>query len=99
VRIVILDYINYRKGEKTRSDAFGQKIQVYGRCFAGIHCYAFLTMLTHLRFGYCRQKRIGIDLVHDDAEKELLKEVEVYQGVLALLYRTKEQMDEQARLL
>jgi Tektin family len=45
----------------------------------------------------CRQKRIGIDLVHDDAEKELIKEVEVYQGVLALLHRTKEQMNEQMR--
>ena len=47
---------------------------------------------------WCRQKRIGIDLVHDDAEKELLKEVEVYQGVLALLHRTKEQVTEQRRL-
>ena len=45
----------------------------------------------------CRQRRVGIDLVHDDPEKELLKEVEVYQGVLALLYRTKAQMDEQMR--
>jgi len=44
-----------------------------------------------------RQRRVGIDLVHDDAERELLKEVEVYQGVLALLYRTKAQMDEQMR--
>ena len=40
---------------------------------------------------------MGIDLVHDDPEKELLKEVEVYQGVLALLHRTKAQMDEQMR--
>jgi len=40
---------------------------------------------------------VGIDLVHDDPEKELLKEVEVYQGVLALLHRTKAQMDEQMR--
>ena len=44
-----------------------------------------------------RQRRVGIDLVHDYPEKELLKEVEVYQGVLALLYRTKAQMDEQMR--
>jgi len=47
----------------------------------------------------CRQRRVGIDLVHDDAEMELLKEIEVYQGVLALLHRTKAQMDEQIRLL
>ena len=40
---------------------------------------------------------MGIDQVHDDAEKELLKEVEVYQGVLALLHRTKAQVDEQIR--
>jgi tektin-1 len=45
-----------------------------------------------------RQRRKGIDLVHDDPEKELLKEVEVYQGVLALLHRTKQQTDEQMRL-
>jgi len=45
-----------------------------------------------------RQRRKGIDLVHDEPEKELLKEVEVYQGVLALLHRTKQQMDEQMRL-
>eukprot|EP00918_Siedleckia_nematoides_P049923 GHVU01109309.1.p1 GENE.GHVU01109309.1~~GHVU01109309.1.p1 ORF type:complete len:412 (+),score=84.90 GHVU01109309.1:30-1238(+) len=45
-----------------------------------------------------RQKRKSIDLVHDDTEKELLKEVEVIQGVLALLERTKEQAVEQQRL-
>ena len=45
----------------------------------------------------CRQKRRGIDLVHDDPEKELLKEVETIQGALALLKRTQEQIDEQIR--
>lgn len=45
-----------------------------------------------------RQNRKGVDLVHDDPEKELLKEVEVIQGALALLHRTKEQADEQVRL-
>jgi len=45
-----------------------------------------------------RQRRRGIDLVHDDPEKELMKEVEVIQGTLALLQRTKEQADEQLRL-
>jgi tektin-1 len=45
-----------------------------------------------------RQGRMGIDLVHDDAERELMKEVEVYQGVLALLTRSKEQAKEQLRL-
>lgn len=45
-----------------------------------------------------RQSRRGIDLVHDDPEKELIKEVEVIQGALALLMRTKEQADEQLRL-
>ena len=45
-----------------------------------------------------RMKRQSIDLVHDDVEKELLKEVEVLQGVLALLERIKEQADEQQRL-
>ena len=46
-----------------------------------------------------RQNRRGIDLVHDDPEKELIKEVEVIQGALALLMRTKEQADEQLRLV
>ena len=35
--------------------------------------------------------------MHDDPEKELLKEVETIQGALALLQRTKEQADEQIR--
>jgi tektin-1 len=44
-----------------------------------------------------RQRRKGIDLVHDDAERELIKEIEVIQGVLALLERTWEQAKEQMR--
>jgi len=35
--------------------------------------------------------------VHDDPEKHLIKEVEVIQGALALLIRTKEQLVEQIR--
>ena len=46
---------------------------------------------------HCRTRRPGIDLVHDDPEKELMKEVEVIQGVLALLERTNEQCQEQLR--
>ncbi|XP_041436895.1 tektin 1 L homeolog isoform X1 [Xenopus laevis] len=42
-----------------------------------------------------REKRIGIDLVHDEAERELIKEVEVIQGVMTLLERTIEQITEQ----
>ncbi|KAG9485804.1 hypothetical protein GDO78_008733 [Eleutherodactylus coqui] len=45
-----------------------------------------------------REKRIGIDLVHDEVEQELIKEVEVIQGVVALLQRTLEQITEQIRL-
>ncbi|RLV84484.1 hypothetical protein DV515_00016181 [Chloebia gouldiae] len=45
-----------------------------------------------------RQKRVGIDLVHDEVEQELLKEAEVIQGVIALLGRTLEQTNEQIRL-
>ncbi|XP_063812203.1 tektin-1 isoform X2 [Pseudophryne corroboree] len=45
-----------------------------------------------------REKRVGIDLVHDEVERELIKEVEVIQGVMALLQRTLEQMTEQIRL-
>ncbi|NXK52571.1 TEKT1 protein, partial [Chauna torquata] len=45
-----------------------------------------------------RQRRAGIDLVHDEVEQELVKEVEVLQGVIALLERTLEQTNEQIRL-
>lgn len=38
-----------------------------------------------------------IDLVHDEVEKELLKEKDVTEGVMALLQRTLEQIIEQIR--
>ncbi|XP_055052953.2 tektin-1 [Misgurnus anguillicaudatus] len=46
-----------------------------------------------------RQKRVGIDLVHDEVEEELLKEREVIEGVMVLLQRTLEQINEQIRLI
>merc|ERR1711971_973091 len=42
-----------------------------------------------------REKRIAIDLVHEDVQKELIKEVETIEGVQALLRRTLEQATEQ----
>ncbi|KAK3084862.1 hypothetical protein FSP39_020366 [Pinctada imbricata] len=45
-----------------------------------------------------REKRQAIDLVHDDVQKELIKEVETIEGVQALLRRTLEQASEQIRL-
>lgn len=45
-----------------------------------------------------REERNGIDLVHDDAQKELIKEREVFKGVQALLQKTIEQAKEQLRL-
>ncbi|XP_062031466.1 tektin-1 [Lepus europaeus] len=45
-----------------------------------------------------REKRVGIDLVHDEVEQELVKEAEVIRGVLALLTRTLEEVTEQIRL-
>ncbi|XP_027662182.1 tektin-1 isoform X1 [Falco biarmicus] len=45
-----------------------------------------------------RQRRAGIELVHDEVEQELVKEAEVLQGVIALLGRTLEQTNEQIRL-
>nr|KAF6297123.1 tektin 1 [Myotis myotis] len=44
-----------------------------------------------------REQRVGIDLVHDEVEEELLKEYEVIQGVIALLTRTLEETTEQIR--
>ncbi|NXE24168.1 TEKT1 protein, partial [Ardeotis kori] len=45
-----------------------------------------------------RQRRTGIDLVHDEVEQELVKEAEVLQEVIALLGHTLEQTNEQIRL-
>ena len=44
-----------------------------------------------------RQRRVSIDLVHDDVERELMKEREVIEGVASLLNRTLEQTNEQIR--
>ncbi|KAI4902340.1 hypothetical protein NFI96_014072 [Prochilodus magdalenae] len=45
-----------------------------------------------------RQKRVAIDLVNDEVERELLKEKDVIEGVMSLLQRTLEQIIEQIRL-
>lgn len=45
-----------------------------------------------------REKRKAVDLVHDDVQKELIKEVETIEGVQALLQRSLEQATEQVRL-
>lgn len=50
-------------------------------------------------FHFLREKRRTIDLVHDDVQKQLLKEVETIEGVQALLQRTLEQSQEQIRLV
>lgn len=42
---------------------------------------------------------MAIDLVHDEVEEELLKEKEVVEGVMVLLQRTLEQINEQIRLI
>ncbi|XP_006922280.1 tektin-1 [Pteropus alecto] len=44
-----------------------------------------------------REKRVGIDLVHDEVEQELVKEAEIIRGVMALLTRTLEETTEQIR--
>ncbi|KAF0872630.1 TEKT1 protein, partial [Crocuta crocuta] len=44
------------------------------------------------------ERRVGIDLVHDEVEQELVKEAEVIRGVTALLTRTVEEASEQIRL-
>ncbi|KAJ8369273.1 hypothetical protein SKAU_G00093010 [Synaphobranchus kaupii] len=45
-----------------------------------------------------RENHVGIDRVHDDVERELMKEKEVMEGVRSLLQRTLEQTNEQKRL-
>lgn len=45
-----------------------------------------------------REKRYDIDLVHDQVQKELIKEIEIEEGAHALLQRLHEQVVEQLRL-
>ena len=45
-----------------------------------------------------RENRKDIDLVHDEAQKELVKELEMIQGIEGLLQRTLEQVEEQIRV-
>lgn len=45
-----------------------------------------------------REKRYDIDLVHDNVQKELIKEVEIEQGCETLLIRLHEEVVEQLRL-
>lgn len=45
----------------------------------------------------CREKRVGIDLVVDNAERELLKEREVIEGSEKLLSKCLEEIQEQIR--
>ncbi|XP_037664611.1 tektin-1 isoform X3 [Choloepus didactylus] len=45
-----------------------------------------------------REKRVGVDLVHDETDQELVKEMEIIRGVTALLTRTLEEVSEQIRL-
>lgn len=46
----------------------------------------------------CREKRYDIDLVHDNVQKELIKEIDIENGAHALLVRLLEQVKEQLRL-
>lgn len=48
--------------------------------------------------GY-RENRVAIDLVHDDVERNLLKERETICGVMALLQKTLDQTTEQIRVM
>jgi len=45
-----------------------------------------------------RENRKAIDLVHDEVQKELIKELEMIQGIEGLLQRTLEQVEEQIRV-
>lgn len=53
-------------------------------------------LITRILF---REGRLGIDLCHDDVERELLKEREVIEGAQSLLERSMEQVNEQLRRL
>lgn len=47
----------------------------------------------------CRERRLGVDLVHDDVEKNLLKERKTIQTADNLLSRVSEETCEQIRKL
>ena len=83
-------------GKSTRERSQGLR-KIFRALIYGVYRMVIFAIAQLSCWCVWRRRRFGIDLVHDDAEKELLKEVEVYQGVLALLTRTKAQMDEQIR--
>ena len=68
------------------------------RASYGVNFFTEIPIKLYYYFNY-REHRLGIDLVHDDVEKELLKECEVIKGVENLLVRTLEQTQEQIRRL
>ena len=56
------------------------------------------TKFKHFKILQNREKRYEIDLVHDNVQKELIKEVEIESGAHSLLVRLLEQVVEQLRL-
>ncbi|XP_017882422.2 tektin-1 [Ceratina calcarata] len=99
-----LEDIEFRKKELLRirkevlleSDALSMYKQRIMDALASVRRNALVICEKCLIF---REHRLGIDLVRDDAEKELLKECEVIRGAESLLVRTLEQTQEQIRRL
>lgn len=54
-------------------------------------------LLMLLFFCGCRMKRLPSERLHDEVDRELLKEREVIDGVASLLQRVVEQITEQIR--
>ena len=69
-----------------------------GTLFNKIKHLTYLTILKFKKFIDFREKRYDIDLVHDNVQKELIKEVEIEKGCESLLVKLLEQVNEQLRL-
>ncbi|XP_031848349.1 tektin C [Nomia melanderi] len=99
-----LEDIEFRKGELLRirkevlleTDALTIYKERIMNAIASVRRNALVICEKCLMF---REHRLGIDLVCDDVERQLLKECEVIKGVENLLVRTLEQTQEQIRRL
>lgn len=74
-----------------------RRVWSYSNLSGQTACPASPTCWMSSPFLSSREKRVGIDLVHDKVEQELVKEAEIIRGVTALLTRTLEEVSEQIR--
>jgi tektin-1 len=92
---------SFRKRVEKAIESIQEPLHIAQTCLANRYYQKVtLKLLNHniiLKFS-TREKRYDIDLVHDNVQKELIKEVEIEKGCDSLLVRLLEQVNEQLRL-